>query len=210
MKIKYCDTIRHNNAIWLDDINKTMNRTLTDTINNLMKILSWDIPVAKIVLINKCVPFWITNPLIVQPADPYRLLQRFVVTLAAFGPVVWRQHPPIQRDLADFVVHWTPPKRVCSLNRPWFNLTQNTCWKCHTVMHLEYFSNKRIFFSFDFGCLSLIWFYLSKIKHQHKRFIFYTLSIKLFFLQFIFFKNVFFEMLPFCMVNVTIYHCFLF
>lgn len=71
--------------------------------------------------VNKCVLFWITNPLIEQPANPYRLPQCFVATLAAFGLWLgWRCSPPNQQDFADSAVHWKPPKRLRSLDMPWF------------------------------------------------------------------------------------------
>lgn len=86
----------------------------------LMKLnVIWNLPVAKIVLISKCDPFWITNPLIEQPANPYRLLQHFVAMLAAFDLFALRQHFPMPLNSADFGVHWNPPKRVNSLNMPW-------------------------------------------------------------------------------------------
>lgn len=78
-----------------------------------------NLPVAKIVLISKCDPFWITNPSVEQPANPYRLCQHFVAMLAAFDSFAYQQHCPMPLNSADPAVHWNPPKRVNSLNMPW-------------------------------------------------------------------------------------------
>lgn len=116
-----------------------------------VKEVAPNLPVARIVQANRCVPFWRASPLTVRPAGPYRH-QHFAEALAAFGPadVVWRrQHPPNQPDLADSAAHWNPPKRVRSLDRPCFGSLNslNKFFRMHLRNYIDLSRHNNIFFS---------------------------------------------------------------
>lgn len=106
-----------------------------------------NLPVAKIVLISKCDPFWITNPSVEQPANPYRLLQHFVALLAAFDLFASQQHFPMPLNSADSAVHWNPPKRVNSLNMPW--LIKRHRKPKRNVVRLKSHHRRCVFFAGD-------------------------------------------------------------